>query len=143
MLKLFWILLIIAILLDTVLIWELRTLVYSFLLSKHNVRGAKKIHQSQSLKDKFLLGYIKEHAIFTKRYVLWHRLYLSFLLSIPLQYIAIILTGIFYIAASVNLMVVVEIIKSVLALIVRSQFITQSHNITIFDKRSREKRFRK
>lgn len=31
---------------------SLRTLLYSFLLSKHNIKGAKKIHDSQPLKER-------------------------------------------------------------------------------------------
>ena len=138
MVKLFWLALVVILLTDYLLIVFLRRLVYSFLLSKHNLKGAKKIHCSQSYKNKLTLNYIKAYAIYPKQFNFWHKVYLFFLVSTPLPYIAIILVGIFDIAASVNLIIVFYVVKTLWLFIVRSRFVTKY--ITIYDKRCKDKR---
>lgn len=137
MVKLFFLALIVILITDYFLIVFLRRLVYSFLLSKHNIKGAKKIHCAQSHKNKLTLNYIKVHAIYPKQFDFWHKVYLFFLVSTPLPYIVIVLVGIFNIAASVNLIIVFDVIKTICLFIVRSRFVTQY--ITIYDKRCNKK----
>ena len=62
---------VIIVLLDITICSHLRILVYSFLLSKRNIKGAKKIHKQQTRKDRFTLEYIKEHAIYQKEFRFW------------------------------------------------------------------------
>ena len=137
MVKLFWLALILIMLTDYLLIVFLRRLVYSFLLSKRNIKGAKKIHCSQSYKNKLTLNYIKAYVIYPKQFDFWHKVYLFFLVSTPLLYIVIALVGIFDIATSVNLIIVFYVIKTICFFIVRSRFVTQ--DITIYDKRCKDK----
>ena len=54
--------------LDLINLIDLRKLVYSFLLSKRNLRGADKIHKMQSKKDRLSLSYIKEYTIYPKSF---------------------------------------------------------------------------
>lgn len=133
MVKLFWLALIVILLTDYLLIVFLRRLVYSFLLSKHNIKGAKKIHCSQSYKNKLTLNYIKAYVIYPKQFDFWHKVYLFFLVSTPLTYIVIALVGIFDIATSVNLIIIFYVIKTICFFIVRAQF--NSGRISKFDKR--------
>ena len=137
MVKLFLLAIIVILLTDYLLITFLRRLVYSFLLSKNNLKGAKKIHCSQSHKNKLTLNYIKAYAIYPKQFNFWHKVYLCFLVSTPLPYIAIVLIGFFDIAASVNLIIAFDVVKTIWLFIVRSRFVTQY--ITIFDKRCKDK----
>lgn len=122
---------------DVVLVWELRTLVYSFLLTKHNLKGARTLHRAQSHKDKFTLSYIKEYAIYPKQFNFWHKIYLLFLISILPSYGAGILVAIFNIEASVSLMILLGMIRILLTCMVGNQF--NSKRISKFDKRYRDK----
>ena len=53
---------VILLILDCLLITTLRKLIYSFLLSKRNLKSAKKIHQQQSKTNRITLSYIKCHT---------------------------------------------------------------------------------
>ena len=76
---------------DILNFFDFRSLMLSFLLSKRNLKGAKKIHRSQSAFDRLTFNYVKNHAIYTKEYNFLHSIYLVFLCTLPIQYAALII----------------------------------------------------
>lgn len=64
---------------------QLTTIVYSFLLSKRNEKGAKKIHNQQTKKDRITLSYVKNYTIYPKQCYRFYKLilfYMAFLIPI-------------------------------------------------------------
>ena len=119
----------------------LRPLVYSFLLTKRNIKGAKKIHMAQTKKDRFTLSYVKEYAIFPKEYRKWHRRYLIYLASLLPQYLVIAVVNIFSVINAIILILSLFAVKFIFAFIVKLQFV--SRPITRFDRRSFNKEWKK
>ena len=123
----------VLILLDIILIVDLRWLVYSFLLSKRNLKGAKKIHNIQNKRNKITLAYIKKYTIYPKHYSFFHFLWCAVIMSIVPQYISLLIIYIFSQKNAVIICIVFSIIKLILNCIVRLQY--NSGRITKFDKR--------
>lgn len=122
-------------LLDGLLLWNLTDLVYSFLLSKRNLKGAKKIHKSQSKKDRFTLAYIKNYAIYPEKYSLWYKIRLIFVYSIIPQYLTLAI--IYFLSSLIASYVLFILIFAKLIFLgaMRRQF---SGKISRFDKRYRQ-----
>ena len=76
---------------DILNIKSLRTLLYSFLLSKHNIKGAKKIHDSQPLKERVFLQYVEKYAIYPKQFKFFYRFWISYISILLPRYIFAIL----------------------------------------------------
>ena len=125
--------------LDIANIGILRDLVYSFLLSKRNSKGAKKIHRIQSGRHKLTLSYIKHYTIYPKAFKRFYLLYLSYMASIIPQYAFIVIIFFMSKTAFNYALYSLLIIKVVLFFIIASNF---SSKISRFDKRYR-KRYRK
>ena len=130
-----WLLYFTNIMLDAVSLWQLRILVYSFLLSKRNIKGARKIHMAHGKMDRFTLSYIKKYTIYPKQYAFYHKMMIVYYASIIPQYVMLTVVGIFltdcvFVSTSMSMLV----IKAILAIIVRSQF-TYSQSVSIYDKR--------
>ena len=125
---------------DLGLLYFLRDLVYSFLLSKRNQKGAKKIHKSQSLKNRLTLSYIEEHAVYQKQFKRFYRLRLGYIYALIPQYV--ILAASFIISKNVALayLMLLFAVKIVLLFYIGHYF---SSKISIFDKRYKEREKRK
>ena len=121
------------ILLDCILLVELRKLVYSFLLSKRNIRGAKKIHKSQLMIDKITLAYISDHTIYKKQFCFFQRLWVVNMFGIVPQYIMILTINIFWPNIVAIILLIFVGIKILMNFIVRNNF--NSNRISKFDKR--------
>ena len=123
---------------DAINLSDLRSLVYSFLLSKRNLKGAKKIHLTQTKKDRFTLSYIKNHAIYPKEFNFFYKLRIAYISSLIPQYAAIIILNVFSAFGAAGFLLILFIVKLIFALVViRSQF---SGRISRFDKRYSDKR---
>jgi hypothetical protein len=75
----------ILLLLDIILFTTFRDLMFSFLLSKRNKKGAKKIHQSQDPSNRFTFNYVKDHAIYKKEFNFFHKFYIANLFFTPVH----------------------------------------------------------
>ena len=121
-------------LLDILYLLDLRKLLYSFLLSKRNLKGARKIHKEQTVKNKILLSYIKQYAIYTKEFIFFKRLYIVWLFSLVPQYVILLIVNMFSQLATMILLCVCFVIKLIIVFVViRSQF--NSKRISRFDHR--------
>lgn len=118
---------------DIVIFVDLRGLMLSFLLSKRNLKGAKKIHRSQSAFDRLTFNYVKNHTIHTKEYSLFHGVYLVFLCTLPIQYAVLITVNLLSSKAAIIVLSVLIILKFLLAIFLR--FLQNSDRIFKFDKR--------
>lgn len=119
--------------LDLINLIDLRWLIYSFLLSKRNLKGAKKIHNMQSKKARFSLAYIKEYTIYPKAFRFFYGFRLINLFLLVPQYITIVILNLFSVFATIILIGIFVIAKIFIAIFIRSQF--SSNRISRFDKR--------
>ena len=136
MVKLLWLSYILLLLSDWLLISYLKSLVYSFLLSKRNKKGAAKIHKAQNAKSKFTLAYIEKHTIYPEQFQFWFRFRLITIFSIIPQYAIVIMVNIISSTFVLYLIGFLLIIKSIALYVVRSQF--DSERIGRFDKSYRK-----
>ena len=118
---------------DCILIVDLRKLVYSFLLSKRNIAGAKKIHKAQTKIKRILLSYIKEYAIYPKHFNFFYRMWVLVLISLIPQYIIGFTVYLVSYYASIILYGVFIMVKIILSVIVYINF--NSDRVSRFDKR--------
>ena len=118
---------------DITIFTDFRGLIFSFLLSKRNIKSAKKIHSSKSFFDRFTFNYVEEHAIYLKEYKFFHNFYLAFLITLLIQYAVLVITNVFSIKAVTILLVLFGLIKLVLGIYLRLQ--QNSYRIYRFDKR--------
>ena len=124
---------IVFILNDIILFCDLRKLIYSFLLSKRNRKGAKKIHLEQSTWARFTLSYIKDYAVYPKEYAFFHGLYKASMIWLLPQYMILTLVAIFWNDYFLLSAIIFGIIKIILCIIVGLQF--NANRISRFDKR--------
>ena len=136
MVKLLWLSYILLLLFDESLISSLDSLVYSFLLSKRNKKGAAKIHKAQNAKSKFTLAYIEKHTIYPEKFQFWFRFRLITIFSIIPQYAIVIIVNIISSTFVFYLIGFLLIIKFIALYVVRSQF--YSPYTSRFDKRHRK-----
>ena len=125
---------------DCIILSELRELVYSFLLSKRNIKGAKKIHSLQSRRDRFTLSYIKNYAIFPKEFRFFQKCWIAEVASIIPQYIALVVVNFISSSTTVVVLFVLFVTKIALQIALYTQF---SNKISKYDKRNLIKRFDK
>lgn len=121
---------------EIIYIQTLRMLVYSFLLSKRNIKGAKKIHNQQSKKNRFTLSYIKNHTIFPKQFRRFYMFRLFYIYSLIPQYIIIVVSFFVF-----NIRLITDIIfsfKIVLFFFIGLFFIR--NKTSIYDKQNLKKR---
>ena len=127
--------------LDALLCWRLKNLVYSFLLSKRNIKGAKKIHDQQTKKDRFTLKYIEQHAIYPKEFRFFQSFRMIYLYSLLPVYA--ILGTLFLISQNVFLISIGVIIAIKLCIVAYIRFHFWTQSITVYDKRYKERKKRK
>ena len=137
MVELLILLLLLLFLLDCGNLVFLRSLVYSFLLSKRNIKGAKKIHNEQSLKNRLFLSYIVEYAIYKKEFVFYHKCWVFNLISLVPQYSLLFVVLMISSFVSLLFTVVLVLLKLILFFFVMSNF---SNRISKFDKRYSERK---
>lgn len=124
---------IVFILSDIILFFDLRKLIYSFLLSKRNRKGAEKIHSEQSGWARFTLSYIKDYAVYPKEYAFFHGLYKASMIWLLPQYMILTLVAIFWNDYFLLSAIIFGIIKIILFIIVSLQF--NANRISRFDKK--------
>ena len=120
-------------LLDIILFITFRDLMFSFLLSKRNKKGAKKIHQSQDRSNQFTFNYVREHAVYKKEFRFFHNFYMANLYFTPFQYLLIIILNFISLKATFILQIIFCITKLICNFILLSQ--QNSNRIFKFDKR--------
>ena len=118
---------------DIILFCDLRKLIYSFLLSKRNRKGAEKIHLEQSTWARFTLSYIKNYTVYPKEYAFFHGLWKASMIWLLLQYMILTLVAIFWNDYFLLPAIIFGIIKIILCIIVGLQF--NANRISRFDKR--------
>ena len=118
---------------DVVLFTDFRKLMFSFLLSKRNEKGAKKIHQSQNRFNRFTFNYVKEHAVYKKEFHFFHKFYIANLYFTPVQYLAVIIFNFISLKITFILQIIFCVIKLICHFILRTQ--QNSNRIFRFDKR--------
>lgn len=124
----------VALLIDILSIYSLRDLVYSFLLTKRNLKGAKKIHLSQTKKERFTLSYIREYALFPKEFHFYQRCWIIYISSLLPVYLLIIIANLFSTLFTIVLVGCIYTVKFVFLIFgVRSQFVGR---ISRYDKRA-------
>ena len=117
---------------DAATILVLRELVYSFLLTKRNVKSGKKIHQQQSLKERVTLAYIKEYTLYPKKYNLFQKMRVACYVEIIPKYVLLGVVTFFHQKNSLILLIILGVLKMIILLIPASQFVGK---ISKFDKR--------
>ena len=122
------------ILADSLLLIDLRKLVYSFLLSKRNIKSAKKIHNQQAFWHKVTLDYIREYAIYPKEFRFCQKALVIYMISILPQYVSfVIMLAILPKNTLIITMFVICIIKFVLLAFLYAQF--NESRVSRFDRR--------
>ena len=118
---------------DVVLFTDFRKLMFSFLLSKRNEKGAKKIHQAQSRSDRFTFRYVKDYTPYQKEFRFFHGFYMVNLYFTPFQYLAVIVFNFISLKITFILQIIFFVIKLICNFILRSQ--QNANRIFRFDKR--------
>ena len=118
---------------DIILFTTFRDLMFSFLLSKRNKKGAKKIHQSQDRSNRFTFNYVKDYAIYKKEFDFFHKFYTANLYFTPVQYLLIIILNFISLKATFIFQIIFCITKLICNFILWSQ--QNSSRIFKFDKR--------
>lgn len=118
---------------DIINLIDLRKLTYSFLLSKRNLKAAKKIHSAQTRTNKITLSYIRNYTAYPKEFNVFQKLWIVYILIIVPQYVSIVIVNFFSILLAKILLIIVGIVKFVFAIVIAAQF--SSKRISRFDKR--------
>lgn len=80
---------------DALTINILRQFLRDFLIGQRNRKSARKIYEAQSPKDRFTLGFIKNHLTrYQKDFKIYHGIYMAELYSLIPQFIIVILCNI-------------------------------------------------
>lgn len=122
---------------DLVNLLDLRTLVYSFLKSKRNSKAAKKIHLSQTKKDRVTLSYIKNYTKYPKEFDFFQKTRLIYSLLLIPQYIAFAIINYFSVKYTLISIAILGAIKLFIGILIASQFTSR---ISRFDKRYSKKK---
>ena len=121
--------------LDYAILSVLKEIVYSFLLSKRNVKTAKKIHLQQSKKKRFTLSYIADYTIYPKQFQRFYKVRLCYIYIFVPQ---IILFTVLTILDIFWLVLLVYGLKCSIILVVGLVF--YRGRFTVYDRRSNKKR---
>lgn len=82
-------------LIDSLTVDILRWFLRDFLIGQRNRKSARKIYEAQSPKDRFTLGFIRNHLTrYQKDFKIYHRIYMAELYSLIPQFIIAILCNI-------------------------------------------------
>ena len=117
---------------DLILFFTFRDLMFSFLLSKRNMKSAKKIHKSQTFLNRLTFNYVEKQAIYKKEYRFFHAFYIANLWFAPVQYILLATINFISLKATFILQIIIFAIKMIFNFILRSQ--QNGSRIFKFDK---------
>ena len=85
------------ILMDSIVITDLRRLLLDFLIGARNHKSIRKIHKKQPLKERITLSYIKSYLKkYQSDFKLYHTIYLIYLIIIIPQYILLFTANLVY-----------------------------------------------
>ena len=85
------------ILMDSIVITDLRRLLLDFLIGARNHKSIRKIHKKQPLKERITLSYIKSYLKkYQSDFKLYHTIYLIYLIIIIPQYILLFTANLLY-----------------------------------------------
>ena len=118
---------------DIILFITFRDLMFSFLLSKRNIKGAKKIHKTQNFLNRFTFNYVKEHTIHKREFQFFYKFYITDLYFSPLQYLLLVVLNFISLKSTFILQVIFLVIKLICNFILRAQ--QNSNRIFKYDKR--------
>lgn len=112
-----------------------RTLLISFLHTKRNEKGAMKIHKAQTRKNRLLLSYIKDYAVYEKEFRFFYKIWIIFLITLIPQYVSVIIANILSVKVAIIMIWIIAFIKFTISLIIFRSHI-DSNRIAIYDRRS-------
>ena len=117
----------------------LRRLVYSFILSKRNLKSARKIHLRHNFKERFTLSYVFDLSIYKKqcRFFTWLRMaYIYSVIPIYLILVPFLFMPFkqFFVAVAF-----ICLLKFVIMCYVSSRFVFGHSSISIYDKRAKKR----
>ncbi len=119
---------------DLFIVADLRRLVYSFLLTKRNVKGAKKIHLSQTKKDRFTLSYVEQYAVYKEDFRFYRKFLKIYAATLLPQFAAIAVVNCISVPAAIIVLLLLIHIKLVFYFVLHiSKF--SSASITKYDRR--------
>lgn len=137
------ILYLLLIIVDVLLYETFRDLMFSFLLTKRNRKGALKIHNAQSAFDRFTFNYVKDHALQQKEFRFFHGFYIFNLYLMPIQYALLLIIPLVVLITELPLNII--IISVLVFLVIKfcfSIFLFFQHNssrVFRFDKHYHKK----
>ena len=136
---LFFPLLFLLVIMDISNTQRMRDLVFSFLLSRRNIKGAKKIHKVQTRKDRITLKYIENYTKYPNRFKTFQKIWVVHLYSLLPRYCLIVFLGIFFRDRLIYPFILVAVLS--IASIIFGFFISfyLLGRISIFDKRYEER----
>ena len=124
------------ILLDCIAIFDMRHLVFEFLIVGKNIKGAYKIHKQQRLSDRITLSYIERRVRdYKSQFKFNHLVYLLTLYSLIPQYVILILCNMLLKEKSLYVIGCFAVLKFFICLIARLQ--VDSSRVSIYRQRKR------
>ena len=113
---------IILCLIDGIVIYTLRRLLFDFLIGRRNLKSARRIHNEQPFMQRVTLGYIKGMLKnYVRDFVSYRTLYLIILYTLIPQYIAVIVCNICLGYKSFYVVVAFAAIKLIIEIFLRFQ----------------------
>lgn len=113
---------IILCLIDGIVIYALRRLLFDFLIGRRNLKSARSIHNEQPFMQRVTLGYIKGMLKnYVRDFVAYRTLYLIILYTLIPQYIAVIVCNICLGYKSFYVVVAFAAIKLIIGIFLRFQ----------------------
>lgn len=107
-------------LLDIVTIADLRHFLIDFLVVKRNLKHAREIHRTQSLKDRITLSYISCYLKkYGKEFTAYHRLYLAVIYTLVPQYMILIICNCIWKLRSMYVLGAFAAVKLIICMIIR------------------------
>lgn len=117
--------------LDLVTISDLRKFLLDFLKVKKSRKNADQLYKVQSLRDRIVLSFIKEHLKkYTKEFTAFHRLYIYVIYTFFPQYIIIIVCNVMMGMKSVCIICLFAVVKLVICFLVRIN--VDSNRVSIY-----------
>ena len=121
----------IMVILDFIAISDLRKFLLDFLRVKRSKNNANRVYKSQSLCDKIMLSFIKEHLKkYIKEFTAFHRLYVVVIFTLFPQYVILIVCNVLMGMKSMYVLCIFAIIKLIVCFIVRIN--VDSNRVSIY-----------
>lgn len=121
----------IMVILDLVVISDLRKFLLDFLRVKKSKNNANRVYESQSLSDKIMLSFIREHLKkYIKEFTAFHKLYVVVVFTLVPQYVILIVCNVLMGMKSMYVLSFFAVIKLIICLIVRIN--VDSNRVSIY-----------